>query len=267
MKKTNRPSSHATVADILATLERRGSKRDRDGMARYGIVAPKAFGVSVGTLRGLGKRIGKDHGLAAELWRTGWYEARMLAGFVDDPALVTAAQMDRWARDFDNWAICDHCCFHLFDRTPHAWRKVDQWSERRDEFVKRASFALLASLGVHDKLADDALFLRCFPLIEQAATDERNFVKSGATRSGSSRARWCSDSWRSGTQPGNDRRNAGSAGSAVQYGEIRAPGPHVFLISLRHDAGRLGHVPKVVRNPCGEQLAQRDRAELGMLSL
>jgi 3-methyladenine DNA glycosylase AlkD len=100
---------------------------------------------------------------------------------VDDPAKVTPAQMDSWCRDFDSWAICDTLCFHLFDRTPHAFAKVKQWAKRRNEFEKRAAFALLASLGVHDKKASDDSFAQCLPLIEQAATDERNFVKKGVS--------------------------------------------------------------------------------------
>jgi 3-methyladenine DNA glycosylase AlkD len=175
------PPTAERVAELLSALERRGSKRDRDGMARYGIVAPKAFGVSVATIQQLAKPLGRDHDLAEALWRTGWYEARMMAAFVAEPARVTAAQMDRWARDFDNWAICDTMCFHLFDRTPHAWRKVDQWSGRRDEFVKRAAFALLASLALHDKPTGDEPFLRSLPLIEGAASDDRNFVKKGVS--------------------------------------------------------------------------------------
>jgi 3-methyladenine DNA glycosylase AlkD len=170
-----------TVPEILARLKRRGTKRNRDGMARYAIVAPKVFGVSVADLRALGKTIGRDQTLAEALWKTGWYEARMLAGFVADPARVTPALMDRWARDFDNWAICDHLCFHLFDRTPHAWRKIAQWSRSRDEFVKRAAFALLASVALHDKDAPDAPFLAALPRIERAAGDERNFVKKGVS--------------------------------------------------------------------------------------
>jgi 3-methyladenine DNA glycosylase AlkD len=150
-------------------------------MARYAIVAPRAFGVSVANLRVMAKGIGRDHALAAQLWASGWYEARMLATLVDDPALVTRRQMDQWARQFDNWAICDTACFHLFDRTPHAWSKVDAWSRRREEFVKRAGFALIASLGVHDKKAPDVEFLRRLPLIETAATDERNFVKKAVS--------------------------------------------------------------------------------------
>ncbi len=89
--------------------------------------------------------------------------------------------MDRWCRDFDNWAICDSLCFHLFDRTPHAFAKVAAWSNQRDEFVKRAAFALLASLALHDKTAGDEPFLASLPLIERAATDERNFVKKGVS--------------------------------------------------------------------------------------
>lgn len=169
------------VAAALAFLERRGSKRNRDGMARYGIVAPKVFGVSVATIRAYAKTLGRDHALAAALWKTGWYEARMLAVFVDEPAKVTPAQMDRWARDFDNWAICDTACFHLFDKTPHAYRKVTIWAARRDEFVRRAAFALLASLALHDKKAPDASFAKLLPLIERASTDGRNFVRKGVS--------------------------------------------------------------------------------------
>jgi 3-methyladenine DNA glycosylase AlkD len=115
------------------------------------------------------------------LWNTGWYEARMLTPFVDEPAKVMPAQMDRWVKDFDNWAICDALCFHLFDKTPHAWAKIHQWSHRREEFVKRAAFALIAGVGLHDKKAPDAPFLRALALIERASLDDRNFVKKGVS--------------------------------------------------------------------------------------
>jgi 3-methyladenine DNA glycosylase AlkD len=173
-------ASRLTVAGVLADLERRGSRRNRDAMARYGIVAPKAFGVSVADLRVLAKRIGTDHGMAQALWKTGWYEARMLVAFVADPARLTAAQMDRWTRDFDNWAICDALCFHLYDRSPHAWNKIQEWSSREEEFVKRAAFALLAGLALHDRAAPDPPFALALRLVERVR-DERNFVKKGVS--------------------------------------------------------------------------------------
>ena len=169
----------AQVKEILAWLERRGTKKNRDGMARFAIVAPKAFGVSMATMRPLVKRTPRNHELALALWASGWHEARALAAFLDEPARVTPAQMDTWAKSFNNWADCDGACFHLFDKTPHAFAKVAQWSKRREEFVKRAAFALLASVALHDRKANDAAFLRCLPLIEAAAGDERNFVKKG----------------------------------------------------------------------------------------
>jgi 3-methyladenine DNA glycosylase AlkD len=165
------------VEAVLAWLERTGTKANREGMARYAIPSDKAFGVSVGALRQHAKRLGRNHELAAALWDTGRYEARMLASFVDEPAYVTPAQMDRWCRDFDNWAICDTVCFHLFDRTPYAWRKARQWATSKPEFVKRAGFALMASLVAHDKAASDDAFLDCLTLIERGAHDDRNFVK------------------------------------------------------------------------------------------
>ena len=165
------------VASAITWLKRHSTKRNRDGMARYAIPSANAVGVSVADIRVLAKRLGRNHELATALGDTGWYEARMLTSFVDEPARVTSAQMDRWCRDFDNWAICDTLCFHLFDRTPHAWQKVAQWCGRREEFVKRAAFALLWGLTAHDKQAGDERFIQGLRFIERAASDDRSFVK------------------------------------------------------------------------------------------
>ena len=162
---------------VIAWLERTGTKATRAGMARYAIPSEKAFGVPVGVMQREAKRIGRSHALAAALWAAGWYEARMMAVFVDEPERVTAAQMDRWCRDFDSWAICDTACLHLFDRTPHAFAKVTQWAGAKGEFQRRAAFALLASLALHDRTTGDAPFVKGLALIERAASDERNFVK------------------------------------------------------------------------------------------
>ena len=172
-----RPAKDPRVNAALAWLEKRASKSVRDGMARYAIPSQHALGVRMGDIQKLGKQLGRDHALALALWKTGVYEARMLSAYVDEPERVTAAQMDAQARGFDNWAVCDTLCFALWVRVPHAFKKIRQWSNHRDEFVKRASFALLASVALKDKAAADAQFLRCLLLIEKAAADERNFVK------------------------------------------------------------------------------------------
>jgi 3-methyladenine DNA glycosylase AlkD len=165
------------LESALAELKRHGSKAGLAGMARYAIPSDHAFGVPMRQIQALAKQLGRDHDLAKQLWTSGWYEARTLAAYVDDPAQVTAAQMDRWCRDFDNWAICDTVCFALFDRTPHAWSKVEKWASSRGEYAKRAAFALLWGLTVHDKKSDDAPFHRGLALIERAAVDDRVYVK------------------------------------------------------------------------------------------
>lgn len=180
MKRTAREPGFS-VASILAWLKKHSSARNREGMARYGLPSDNALGVSVADIRLLAKQVGRDHDLALALWETGVYEARMLTSFIDEPSQVTPAQMDRWCRDFDNWGICDTLCFHLFDKTPHAWKKISKWSDARAEFVKRASFALLASVALHDKKAPDKPFLDSLALIERAATDDRNFVKKAVS--------------------------------------------------------------------------------------
>ena len=165
----------------LAQLKAKSTAKDRANLARFGIGAKNALGVSMANVQKIAKSLGRSHELAQALWDTGCYEARMLSAFVDEPERVTKAQMERWCRDFDNWGIVDTLCFCLFDRAPDAWAMVAPWSEKRDEFGRRAAFALLASLAGHDKSAGDAKFLDGLRLVERAASDERNFVKKGVS--------------------------------------------------------------------------------------
>lgn len=177
----SRPPPATYVREVLAELERRGTKTTRDGLTRYGIRAPRAFGVTIGDLQQMAKAQGRDHALALSLWDTGWYEAKLLACFLADPNALTLAQMDRWSREFDNWAVVDTACMHLFDRCPHAWRKIDEWSRHSNEFIRRAGFALLASMALHDKTGSDSEYRRRLKLIEELAGDDRNFVRKAVS--------------------------------------------------------------------------------------
>ncbi|MEY2580160.1 MAG: hypothetical protein QOE09_9 [Ilumatobacteraceae bacterium] len=144
--------------------------------SRYGIHTDRAFGVPMARMKVLAKQLGTDHGLATELWASGWYEARIVASMVDDANAVSPEQMDAWCDDFDTWAIVDTVCFNLFDRAAHAWSKVDQWATSDREFVKRAGFALLWSLALHDRSTHDDRFVHGLGLIEREAGDGRHLV-------------------------------------------------------------------------------------------
>lgn len=166
-----------SAAEVIDNLKVRGRPDQLKGMARYGMAVERRLGVSIPELRKLAKELGRDHQLALDLWRTGIADARILASIVDDPGKLTEAQMEDWVKDFDSWDICDQVCMNLFEKAPFVWSKIIEWSAREEEFVKRASFALMACLASHDKSADDARFMSLFPLIARGATDDRNFVK------------------------------------------------------------------------------------------
>ncbi|MFO0856414.1 MAG: DNA alkylation repair protein [Phycisphaerales bacterium] len=204
-----RDGSLPTAAMILKELKALGDPAFQRQMSeRFGIsgaTQATAFGVSMKDVQAIAKRIKKDgpkdreqsaiwrHELAAELWATGQYDARQMAPYVDVPALVTAEQMERWAKGFDNWATCDTACFTLFDRVPPpperpsvSIKMIRAWAKRKEEFVKRAAFATIAGMALHDKKTllgaeGDAVFVSFLPLIEAAANDERNFVKKGVS--------------------------------------------------------------------------------------
>jgi 3-methyladenine DNA glycosylase AlkD len=167
----------ANFKEIIIKLKSHSNPKNVEGMARFGINPKNTLGVSIPIIRKMGKEIGKNHELAQQLWKSGIHEARILAGLIDDSKLVDEEQMEKWVKDFDSWDVCDQVCMNLFDKTPFAYKKAMEWSSRKEEFVKRAAFALVASLSVHDKKAKDEDFLKFLPIIKRESTDERNFVR------------------------------------------------------------------------------------------
>jgi len=150
-------------------------------MARYGIRTDHAVGVTVTELRRFARGLRPDHELAAALWTSGVHEARILASLVDDPALVTEAQMEAWVSALDSWDVCDAVCGNLFDRTPFALDKAVEWGGREPEFERRAGFALMAWVSVHRKDLPDRAFASLLPTIRASSTDDRTYVKKAVS--------------------------------------------------------------------------------------
>jgi 3-methyladenine DNA glycosylase AlkD len=167
----------ASVKDVLDKLQSKAQPEQLKGMAKYGMAVEQRLGVSVPDMRKMAKEIGRDHKLALDLWRTGIAEARIVAGMVGDPAKLTEEQMEEWVKDINSWDVCDQVCMNLFEKNQLAWKKIVDWSEREEEFVKRTAFSLIACLAWHDKKASDEKFVELLPVIIRGATDERNFVK------------------------------------------------------------------------------------------
>jgi 3-methyladenine DNA glycosylase AlkD len=163
--------------EIIAKLKSKANLRCVEEMVRFGINPKNTLGISIPVLWKIGKEHKKNHALAQALWKSKIHEARILACIIEDPAEVSEKQLEKWAMDFDSWDVCDQCCMRVFDKTQFAWKKAFEWPARKEEFVKRAGFVLMAVLSVHDKKAEDRQFLRFFSIIKKESTDERNFVK------------------------------------------------------------------------------------------
>jgi 3-methyladenine DNA glycosylase AlkD len=163
--------------EVIERLRAHSDSAAVKGMARFGINPINTLGVSIPLIRDIAKQVGRNHDLAQRLWASGIHEARILATMVDHPQEVTSRQMESWVKEFDSWDVCDQCCSNLFDKTPSAHEKAREWSLRKEEFVKRAGFTLMATLAVHDKKASNSQFEGFLPIIERESTDERNFVR------------------------------------------------------------------------------------------
>lgn len=133
------------------------------------------MGIRVPHLRRLAKEIGKNHSLALELWATEIHEARLLASMIESPENMTEQQFSAWVNDFDSWDLCDVTC-DLLGRTEFVFNKIEEYSKRDEEFVKRSAFSLMCELAFYSKDKDNLIFDRFFEIIIREAWDDRNFV-------------------------------------------------------------------------------------------
>lgn len=165
------------VKEVIKKLEEVSNPEDIEGMARFGISPKRTYGIRMPILKSIAKECGKSHELAKELWEIDTRETRIIASLVDMPEFVSSQQMDDWVNEFDYWEICDQCCINLFRKTRYAYNKIYEWTKNDKEFVKRAGFALIATLAVHDKKKDNETFEKLLVLTKNEASDERNYVK------------------------------------------------------------------------------------------
>jgi len=165
------------VDEIIEKLEKLSKPEELEGMKRFGINPENTYGIRMPVLKKIAKEYKNNHELAMDLWKIDTRETRIIASLVDVPEMVSPEQMDKWADEFSYWELCDQCCINLFRKTEHAYDKIIEWTESEKEFVKRAGFALIAVLAVHDKKQNDQTFIDLLKLVKREARDERNFVK------------------------------------------------------------------------------------------
>ena len=153
-----------TKAEVLSWLKENGSPRNVAGMARYGIVAPKAFGVTMAAMLKFAKKREKDHALAAALWKTGWYEARILASMLDDPKGSLRNKWTRGRRNSTTGHLRHRLLASLLRHTLHLGKgaemvevteRVRQTRRLRDDGGSRDARSHGRRCGIQDPLSAD----------------------------------------------------------------------------------------------------------------
>lgn len=167
-----------TLAQAMAALEKAGSAQTRKTYARHGATGPM-FGVSFAVLKDLTKRIGVDHDLALALWDTGNLDARNLAAKVVDPARMTSADLDRWARESTASRTWGGYVGMVAAEGPHARKKAERWLAAKDENVRCAGWSLVGHLAQRDEEAADSFFEALLAKIERAIAAAPNLERAG----------------------------------------------------------------------------------------
>ncbi|MFA9459788.1 DNA alkylation repair protein [Thiohalorhabdus methylotrophus] len=167
--------------EVLEVLRSRSEPDRVTDRVRQGVRSENALGVSEEVIEELATSIGTDHELALSLWESGAHEARLLATRLADAERVDDEQAEAWVASLDSWELSDQASLYLFRRMDRAWRKAEEWTEREEEQVKRAAFALIAALAMYDLDAGDDRFSVFYPAIEMAAGDQRERVREAVS--------------------------------------------------------------------------------------
>jgi hypothetical protein len=165
-KSATAPRARMSIAETMRELEKAGSAQTRKTYARHGAEEPM-FGVSFAVLKTMMKRIGVDHELALALWETGNFDARNLAVKIVDPARMSPADLDRWAREASPSRMCGGYVAMLAAEGPHGAAKAAEWLGSKDERERRAAWPLLGQLSQRDETTPDAFFEKRLAEIER----------------------------------------------------------------------------------------------------
>lgn len=163
--------------EILQTFKERYNQKNIDKMKRFGVDVSTACGIYTYLIRDMARAIGKNTPLAIELWDCGIHEGKILASLIADPENFTEEDLERWVKQIYSWDVCDQACTNLFQKTRFFHKKLVEWTQREEEYVKRAGFVLVSKYGYADKNPDDEIVTELFSLIKKGSTDERYHIK------------------------------------------------------------------------------------------
>ncbi|QEH36581.1 DNA alkylation repair enzyme [Aquisphaera giovannonii] len=133
-----------TVDEILSKLESLGDDARRKHNAKAG--APEnQFGVKLGDLRAIAKKLKTDLELALKLWDTGNVEAQLLATLIIMPKSLSADEVDRLTRSTTCAQVADWLNSYVVAEHPEKDALREKWLKAKDRWASRAGWHFTAS--------------------------------------------------------------------------------------------------------------------------
>jgi len=136
-----------TVKEILAQLEALGDEKLRAQNKKRG-AGDNQFGVKMGDIRTLAKKIKTNHELALELWDTGNIEARQLAILIIVPKKLSIDELNKMVRSEKYVWVADWLYSYVIKEHPEKEKLRTEWMKTKDVMAARAGWSLTAGCVV-----------------------------------------------------------------------------------------------------------------------
>ena len=134
-----------TVASVMTDLKKKGNEQTRKTYRRHG--APDAmFGVKIGDLKPIAKRIRGQQELACALYDTGNSDAMYLAGLVADGSQMTKRQLHAWAKATSWYMIAEYTVPGVAVESPYARDLALTWMNSKQERIAACGWCTYAGL-------------------------------------------------------------------------------------------------------------------------
>lgn len=132
-----------TAASILKELEAMGSEQTRKTFRNHG--APESmYGVKVGDMKTIVKRVKKNYQLALDLYNSGNSDAMYLAGLIGDETKMTKADLNKWAKKSSWHMISEYTVPFVAAESPYGWELALEWINSNRENIATSGWATLS---------------------------------------------------------------------------------------------------------------------------
>ncbi|HRJ28102.1 MAG TPA: DNA alkylation repair protein [Fimbriimonadaceae bacterium] len=143
-----------TAQQILHEIEPLGSETYRRTLRNHGVQGP-IFGVKIEFLKKYEKRFKKSYPLALDLFATGVYDARYLAGLIADEDRMTREDLCGWLAQDNVDTVAEYAVAWVAADGPHGWELGLEWIESPHPTTALVGWATLS--GVVSVRPDDSL--------------------------------------------------------------------------------------------------------------